>query len=222
MALADLHDLIYFHDKDDLYVNLFVPSTVVWDRQGSPITIRQSTRFPESESTELIITAQHPATFGLKVRVPGWRAGSLEFSVNGERVTDSVDGHGWAVVRRQWKAGDHVSIRLPMKFDVRPLDTARAISGNDHARTGGAGRPLLRAKPRGLTARARSDESTCILRGRAADLSCRFGRRYFPRPAVLCVQARRALFPLSRPQSVLVQVGSFHGRRLARVGSISV
>ena len=34
MALADLHDLVYFRGADELYVNLFVPSTVVWDRSG--------------------------------------------------------------------------------------------------------------------------------------------------------------------------------------------
>ena len=32
MALADLHDLVYFHSADDLYVNLYVPSTVTWER----------------------------------------------------------------------------------------------------------------------------------------------------------------------------------------------
>ncbi len=182
MALADLHDLIYFFDKDDLFVNLFVPSTVIWNRQDGPITIRQSTRFPEAESTELIITAQRPATFGLKVRVPGWRAGSLEFSVNGKRMPDSVDGHGWALVRRQWKDGDRVSIRLPMKFDVRPLDSSVpfpamilrgpvALAVRSSGKNPGAllhepdlAKALIPSVGEPLTYHARSDDSDVLIR----------------------------------------------------------
>ena len=34
------------------------------------------------------------------------------------------DPHGWATVRREWKDGDAVTVRLPMKFAIRPLDDA--------------------------------------------------------------------------------------------------
>jgi len=122
MALADLHDLVYFRGTDDLYVNLFVPSTVVWDRPGGPVTLRQVTRFPENELTELIVTLRRPLTLGLKLRAPAWLAGVLGVSVNGEPTAASVDAHGWAIVRREWRDGDRVLVRLPMKFDVRPLD----------------------------------------------------------------------------------------------------
>ena len=71
MALADVHDLVYFHDAANLYVNLFVPSTLVWDRPEGRITVRQRTRFPEVESTELLVASERPAKFGVKLRVPG-------------------------------------------------------------------------------------------------------------------------------------------------------
>ncbi len=124
IALADLHDLVYFHGPDDLYVNLFVPSTVAWNRASGPVTIRQRTRFPEAESTELTISSRRPAKFGLRLRVPAWLASPLVLAVNGTSVPTEVDPLGWAVLRREWQDGDRVAIRLPMKFNVRPLDTS--------------------------------------------------------------------------------------------------
>ncbi len=126
MALADLHDLVYFHGPDDLYVNLYVPSTVTWNRPGGPIIVRQLTQFPEAESTRLIIAvpSREPATFGLKLRVPGWLAGPMRFAVNDEPIAVTVDPHGWATVRRAWHDGDRAEVRLPAKFAVRPLDDA--------------------------------------------------------------------------------------------------
>jgi len=124
MALADLHDLVYFHGADDLYVNLFVPSTVVWDRPDGPVTVRQHTRFPEAESTELIVAPARPSTFGVKLRVPGWLAGPMVITVNDQPVAAAVDEHGWATLRREWRDGDRVTVRLPMKFEARPLDAS--------------------------------------------------------------------------------------------------
>ena len=125
MALADLHDLVYFHSADDFYVNLFVPSTVTWDRSDVRVTIRQRTRFPEAESTELTMAMQRPATFNLKLRVPGWLAGPLGIVVNGESIAAVADAHGWAAIHRRWRDGDRVTACLPMRFDVRPLDSSQ-------------------------------------------------------------------------------------------------
>ncbi len=124
MALADLHDLVYFRGPDDLYVNLFVPSAVVWDRSGGPVTVRQHTRFPEDDSTRLVVASpsQQASTFGLKLRVPGWLAGPLGVAVNGEPIDATVDAHGWATIRRAWRDGDRIDVRLPMKLAARPLD----------------------------------------------------------------------------------------------------
>ncbi len=131
MALADLHDLVYFHSSDDLYVNLYVPSTVTWERpdRGGPVVVRQLTRFPESDTTKLVVAlpSREASTFGLMLRVPGWLAGPLEVAVNGVAASVIGDSHGWATVRRDWKSGDRVTVRLPMKLAVRPLDDSAPL-----------------------------------------------------------------------------------------------
>ncbi len=94
MALADLHDLVYFRSGDDLYVNLYVPSTVTWERpdRGGPVVVRQLTRFPESDTTKLVVASPSPeaSTFGLMLRVPGWLAGPT--GGRGQRQADRRDG----------------------------------------------------------------------------------------------------------------------------------
>ena len=56
-AMADYCDLIYFKDADNLYVNLFTPSTVKWSHAGANVTLRQTTRFPEDGTVEFTVRA---------------------------------------------------------------------------------------------------------------------------------------------------------------------
>jgi DUF1680 family protein len=127
MALADLHDLVYFHGPDTLYVNLFVPSTVVWNHPSGDLVVRQRTRFPETDSTELTIEAKPTLTFGLKLRAPSWLAGSLSVLVNGQAIAAPVDSRGWATIHRAWKNGDRALVHLPMKFAIQPLDSSAPL-----------------------------------------------------------------------------------------------
>ena len=47
-------DSIYFHDDQNLFVNLFIASQLEWREKG--ITVRQLTTFPATDSTELQFT----------------------------------------------------------------------------------------------------------------------------------------------------------------------
>lgn len=120
-AVADFHDLIYFKDADSLYVNLFTPSTVEWDWAGTRVHVTQATQFPEDSATELGVRLDAPLEFGLKVRAPGWVAGPITASINGTPTTVEVDGHGWAVFRREWRNGDRLRVDLPKEFRVSRL-----------------------------------------------------------------------------------------------------
>jgi DUF1680 family protein len=131
MALADLHDLVYFRGDNELYVNLYVPSTLTWHHpaEGRTVVIRQLTRFPESDSTTLVVEPAIGAyTFRLNLRVPSWLDGPMEVSVNGEPFhAPAVDTHGWAWIQNEWRKGDRVTVRLPMRFAIRPLDNAAPV-----------------------------------------------------------------------------------------------
>jgi DUF1680 family protein len=112
-------DTIYFHDADSLYLNLFIPSELQWKEKG--LTVRQDTRFPEEETTRLTLTCAKPVGLTLRVRCPSWAASPVTVTVNGRRV--KVDGKPgqYAAVRRIWKSGDRVEVRLPMRVHEEPM-----------------------------------------------------------------------------------------------------
>ena len=115
-AVADFTDLIYFKDVDNLYVNLFAPSTVHWTHQGAKVTLRQTTRFPENGTLEFAVSSDRPTEFGLKIRIPQWLAGPMTAKLNGQPVTLEMGNDHWATLRRKWTTGDRLQIDLPMRL----------------------------------------------------------------------------------------------------------
>ena len=122
MAVAAYHDLVYFRSDDSLCVNLFLPSTVTFRVGRTAVTVHQRTRFPARPATELAVTAERPVTFALRVRTPGWLAAPMQAAVNGEPVANLPVTDHWATVRREWRSGDRLTIRLPMSFWASPCD----------------------------------------------------------------------------------------------------
>jgi DUF1680 family protein len=113
-AVPDLTDLIYFHDDDALYVNLFTPSTCDWPRDGQTVAVQQITRFPEEPKTRITIVKSAGQAFSLKLRNPSWLSAPMRVRVNGAPVVVKVDRRGWVGVDRKWRDGDVVDVQLPM------------------------------------------------------------------------------------------------------------
>ena len=109
-----------------LLVNLFVASSLDWRERGLRLT--QRTRFPDEAATRIVIDEAPPkGRFTLKVRHPGWLApGALRVRINGEAVALSAADRqpgGYVVLTREWRAGDVVDVRLPMRTTLEPLPT---------------------------------------------------------------------------------------------------
>ncbi len=120
-AVADYDDLIYFHDAHDVFVNLYAASTLRWERDGVPITLRQSTRFPEVGTVRFDVTVPQAVEFALKLRAPAWLAAPLTASVNDQPATMEVEARHWATLRRRWSDHDQVTVTLPMGLWASPL-----------------------------------------------------------------------------------------------------
>ena len=112
-------EMIYAHKgNDQLYVNLFIPSTLEW----GDINIEQSTSFPDEEGTSVIVTSKKGKNkkFTLNIRVPEWvNEGELSLTINGK--TEKVEiSYGYVKVNRSWKDGDKLHISMPMH--LRAID----------------------------------------------------------------------------------------------------
>jgi len=151
-SFAKLGDSIYFRDERDVYVNLFVPSTLSWREKGLQLTME--TRFPESETIRLTVRLDRPLDLPLRIRVPGWtREGSA--SLNGRRLDSFASPGSYLVIDRRWRDGDVVEVTLPMHLHYAAIPddpSLRAVMFGPivlAGRLGNAGltRDVLRAGP---------------------------------------------------------------------------
>jgi DUF1680 family protein len=110
---------IYYHGVDDLYVNLFIPSVLTWRERA--FGLEQDTDYPTGNQTRLVITRAPAAALALKVRCPGWAAGQLSFDLNGTSLAVPGAPGTYAVIRRAWKAGDVLTVTIPMSVRAEAM-----------------------------------------------------------------------------------------------------
>ncbi|MFV8465460.1 beta-L-arabinofuranosidase domain-containing protein [Flavobacterium sp. LB1P62] len=113
-------ELIYAHDKQNLYVNLFIPSTLNWKEKG--ITLTQNTKFPFEEQTSIRLTLKKPQQFAIKFRYPSWvEDGKMKITVNNTAISLTKDVNSYVSIERKWKTGDVIAVVLPMQNKTEQL-----------------------------------------------------------------------------------------------------
>ena len=112
-----------------LAATLYAPNTLETDVGGTTVKIETKTDYPFNETLEMSVTTAKPAKFPLRLRIPEWCV-NPSVAVNGEAFATSgqsptatlpVDGDSFAVIDREWKTGDVVSLRLPMLPKVETM-----------------------------------------------------------------------------------------------------
>jgi len=123
--LASLPSYVYSTTDDTLWVHLYVQgslATVLGN--GQRVALEQTTRYPWDG--EVTLSVQTECTFTLKLRVPAWAEGAT-VNVNGE-VVEGVKAGSYALLERDWRAGDTVELSLPMP--VRYLESHPHVTEN--------------------------------------------------------------------------------------------
>ena len=108
-------EFIYAHQKDTLYVNLFIPSQLTWKEQG--LTLTQETRFPDDGKVTLRIDEAPKKQQTLAIRMPEWANQSKSYyvKINGKRkVIITGKGSHYLHFSRKWKKGDVVEVHFDM------------------------------------------------------------------------------------------------------------
>jgi DUF1680 family protein len=102
-------ELIYSHSDTDIFVNLFIPSTLNWKEKG--IELEQKTKFPYENNSELILKLKKSKTFVLNIRYPKW-AENFEVLVNGKvQKTENKPSH-YVSISKKWESGDKITIKF--------------------------------------------------------------------------------------------------------------
>lgn len=119
--ITEYSNLIYFRDANSLFVNLYVPSEVEWKGPAGTVKLTQTTEYPEAGGSAFKLAMERPATFTLKLRVPGWSNG-MTVQVNGQPQAAEIKPGQWAALTREWQPGDGVEVAIPLRFRRAPID----------------------------------------------------------------------------------------------------
>ncbi|WP_066817224.1 glycoside hydrolase family 127 protein [Sphingomonas mali] len=119
---ATLNRMIYARDAQGIWVNLFIPSRV---SGPDGVRLRQETSFPNAPSTTIHVEATNGRAWTLRLRIPGWTSEAARVTVNGRPVEAMAAPGTYLSITRIWRAGDKVTLNLPMTtrweaFDDRP------------------------------------------------------------------------------------------------------
>jgi DUF1680 family protein len=121
-------------DEPTLWTNLFVGSEATVGLGKSDVHITQTTEYPFGGKIEFTIEPSEPTEFTLAIRIPGWvrdrpvpgelysylttggaqLGGMWVVAVNGNPLNPPKMSNGYALVKRAWKKGDHVTVGLPI------------------------------------------------------------------------------------------------------------
>lgn len=129
--MASVPGYVYARKDQDIYVNLYAAGAAdVALGSGARVRLTQATTYPWEGNVKLTVTPERPATFTLRLRVPGWATdapvpsdlyrfvdpprGVVTVKVNGQSLGGKVDKGYWTI-SRAWKAGDIVDLSLPME-----------------------------------------------------------------------------------------------------------
>ncbi len=124
---ARFGEAIYFYCDDNLWVNLFIASTLDWREQG--IKLRLDTQYPENGQIQLSLNADKPRHARLNIRIPSWLEGRAEVKINGQTETADATPGAFLSLARTWKDGDVVTLELPLAVRIRPsMDDPTVLS----------------------------------------------------------------------------------------------
>jgi len=117
----------YVKGDDAIYMNLFIGSTIkVENVAGTDVTMVQETDYPWNGDVAVMVNPEKSATFSLHIRVPDRNTSQLytdvpevkgleNIKLNGEPISPEI-ADGYAIINKEWKAGDKVEFTIPMEI----------------------------------------------------------------------------------------------------------
>ena len=124
----------YVKGANGLYVNLFIGGSIkVENVAGTDVEMVQKTDYPWSGNVALTVNPKVSKRFALHVRVPNRTTSELyttspkvsglkSFALNGQPVEPKLE-NGYAVITREWKAGDTINLEVPMQVQRITADS---------------------------------------------------------------------------------------------------
>jgi DUF1680 family protein len=133
--IPSMPNYIYAEKEENIYVNLFVPSSTTFNTKNGELKLSQDSDMPWDGNISISIDPENSVKTDLYIRIPGWASknpvpGDLYrfknevssktiFKINGEAISPKIE-NGYAVISRTWQSGDIVDVGFP--FDIRKIE----------------------------------------------------------------------------------------------------
>lgn len=117
---ADYRISAYFRDGRDIYVNLYIPSTLRWTQDGNDLSLASEGNYPLGDTVQITLTLSHSEKFSLLLRIPDWAEGA-SVQVNGKSSSGPIQAGSFLRLQRKWKTGDRIALTLPMQLRLEPI-----------------------------------------------------------------------------------------------------
>jgi DUF1680 family protein len=111
-SLGLLSEWAVMHANDGLVLNYYGPSSIVVQLPDGPrVQLVQQTDYPQDGTVRLFVNPDAPATFALRLRIPGWSA-KARATVNGVALRPKAGTY--LEIAREWRNGDVVTLDFDM------------------------------------------------------------------------------------------------------------
>ncbi len=110
---------IFYRSEDELFISQFIAAELNWADRG--LILRQVTGFPEEQGSTLEFKLEDPVKLTLRIRRPAWAARGYAVMVNGKKVRVREKPGSFLAIRRTWRDGDRVEVKMPFSLRLEPM-----------------------------------------------------------------------------------------------------
>ncbi len=117
--IPSVGNYIYAQAENTLWINLFAAGSGNVTLMGQSVEVVQKTQFPWDGKIEIAVNPSSALSFDVVLRIPDWSS-SFSITVNGASLDlwpatgGGLPKDGYMHLKREWKAGDLISLELDM------------------------------------------------------------------------------------------------------------
>ena len=111
--LAEMPGLIFAHDGEDVYINLYTGSHGRIALPAGEVAVDLETHYPWDGAVTIRLQLEGRRAFGLRLRIPAW-CQRFGLRVNGSEQPTHPVVNGYLLIQREWQSGDEITLELDM------------------------------------------------------------------------------------------------------------
>ncbi|TSA26506.1 MAG: glycoside hydrolase family 127 protein [Ignavibacteriales bacterium] len=130
--ISSVANYMYAVKGNELFVNLFTNNETEIKLNNGKVNLKQRTNYPWDGKIMIVVSPNlKEEKFSLNIRIPGWSQNEaiasdlykfidqpkekIKLAVNEKPIVLKIE-NGFAVINRNWKAGDMIELELPMEI----------------------------------------------------------------------------------------------------------